>query len=102
MVCIRHMLHAEVQDDLVPDVPLRDVQDVLRGRGGGGEHHEPQGELQRAGRHHGAGRGGTAGADTDTRGMARAGGAGHTGQLFGNSGKQGQESVSTLLWEVCW
>ena len=29
MVCIRHMLHAEVQDDLVPDVPLHDVQDVL-------------------------------------------------------------------------
>ena len=29
--------------------------------------------MQRAGRHHGAERGGTAGADTDTRGMARAG-----------------------------
>ena len=30
MVCIRHMLHAEVQHDLVPDVPLHEVQDVLR------------------------------------------------------------------------
>ena len=89
MVCIRHMLHAEVQDDLVPDVPLHDVQEVLWGRGGGGDHHEPQGEVQRAGRHHGAERGGTAGADTDTRGMARAGRGGAHRSAVGQRGEAG-------------
>ena len=96
------MLHAEVQDDLVPDVPFHDVQEVLRGRGGGGDHQEPQGEVQRAGGHHGAERGGTAGADTDTRGMARAGRGGAHKSAVGQRGEAGARIVSTLLWEVCW
>ena len=35
MVCIRHMLHAEVQDDLVPDVELHVLEHPVCVAGGG-------------------------------------------------------------------